>query len=119
MFVAFFYSLVIYYMQTTTKINMLEYDMNTISAGDFTVELDITKKMYDEFLDNFYEPYGTREKDENGKIYSPALYLKKHLTQEISRILTAQLKHNTEQQIIKNRGKKKDRKLANGVPKPD
>lgn len=88
MFVAFFYSLVIYYMQKTTQMNMQEYDMNTISAGDFAAELDITKDMYDYFLDNFYEPFGSRLTDECGKIYSPALYLKKHLSDEISRILT-------------------------------
>ena len=42
---------------------MTEYDMNTISAGDFTAELDITKEMYEDFLDNQYEPFGSREKD--------------------------------------------------------
>ena len=38
--------------------------MNTISAGDFTVELDITKSMYEEFLTEFYEPTGSKIKEE-------------------------------------------------------
>jgi hypothetical protein len=45
--------------------------------------------MYEDFLENQYEPFGSREKDQNGKIYSPALYLKKYLSEEISRILTS------------------------------
>ena len=88
MFVAFLYILVIYYLQKTSRMDMLEYDMNTISAGDFTCELDITKGMYQEFLENFYEPIGSKINDESGRPYTPALYLKKHLTEEISRILT-------------------------------
>jgi hypothetical protein len=97
---------------------MTEYDMNTISAGDFTAELDITKEMYEDFLDNQYEPFGSREKDQNGKIYSPALYLKKYLSEELSRILTSQLKNRIESDTVNNRGKKK-KKMANGLPKRD
>ena len=33
-------------MQATSKLDQLAYDMNTITAGDFTVELDINRKMY-------------------------------------------------------------------------
>jgi hypothetical protein len=70
----------------------LEYDMNTISAGDFTVEMDISKKMYEDFMDNVFEPIGSRQTDEHGKLYSPALYLKKYLSEEVSRILTNSMK---------------------------
>lgn len=63
--------------------------MNTISAGDFTVELDITKEMYDDYMENFYNPTGSKLTEEkSGEIYSPALYLKKHLSEEVGRMLT-------------------------------
>jgi hypothetical protein len=42
-FVAFFFILLIYYLQKTSRLDQLEYDVNTISAGDFTVEYDISK----------------------------------------------------------------------------
>jgi hypothetical protein len=32
--------------------------MSTITAGDFTVEMDITKKMYDHYLKKYYLPKG-------------------------------------------------------------
>jgi hypothetical protein len=89
MFVAFFYIMIIYYLQKTSRLDQLEYDMNTISAGDFTVELDITQPMYNEFLSDFYEPTGKKMKEEaSGQTYSPALYLKKFLSDEIGIMLT-------------------------------
>lgn len=89
MFIAFIYILIIYYLQKTSRLDQLEYDMNTISAGDFTVELDITKDMYDEFIENFYNPIGSKEREEkSGDLYSPALYLKKYLSQEVGNMLT-------------------------------
>jgi preprotein translocase subunit SecG len=42
MFVAFFFILLIYYLQTTSRLDQLEYDINTVSAGDFTVEFNIS-----------------------------------------------------------------------------
>jgi hypothetical protein len=42
MFVAFCFMLAIYFLQKTSKIDQAEQDMNTITAGDFTVEMDIT-----------------------------------------------------------------------------
>ena len=103
-------------MQNTSKINMMEYDMNTISAGDFTCELDLTNEMYDDFLDNFYEPFGSRQTDDSGKIYSPALYLKKHLMDEISRILSNQMK-NRIKSGVNNKGKKGHRTMVDGLPR--
>jgi hypothetical protein len=89
MLIAFLYMLIIYYLRKTSRLDQLEYDMNTISAGDFTVELDITKPMYDEFLSEFYEPTGSKMKEEkSGQTYSPALYMKKFLSEEIGSMLT-------------------------------
>jgi len=44
--IAFCFTNLIYYMQTTSKLDQLAYDANTITAGDFTVELDINREMY-------------------------------------------------------------------------
>ena len=63
--------------------------MNTITAGDFTVEMDITKDMYDYYFEQHYDPKGKNldEEDGNDK-YSAALYLKKHLSEKLNKILT-------------------------------
>jgi hypothetical protein len=38
--------------------------------------------MYEDYLTNFYDPIGSKTKEEkSGEIYSPALYLKKHLSE--------------------------------------
>lgn len=42
-FIAFVFGALVYYMQKTSKLDMLDFDMNTITAGDFTVEMDLTK----------------------------------------------------------------------------
>jgi hypothetical protein len=44
--------------------------------------------MYNHFLDEHYNTVGVKTKEESGEIYSQALYLKKHLSDEVSRILT-------------------------------
>jgi len=42
-FISFCFGALIYYMQRTSKLDQQNYDMNTITAGDFTVELDLEK----------------------------------------------------------------------------
>jgi hypothetical protein len=119
MLIAFLYMMIIYYLQKTSRLDQLEYDMNTISAGDFTVELDITQTMYKEFLSEFYEPTGSKMNEEkSGQIYSPALYLKKYLSEEIGRMLTLsyinRLEREKEHELEHSRGKPK--KNASGLP---
>jgi hypothetical protein len=122
MFIAFVYIFIIYYLQKTSRLEQLEYDIHTISAGDFTVELDITKEMYDDFIDNYYNPIGSKMKEElSGETYSPALYLKKYLSEEIGKMLTKSYKHRkgqtttTQQKLVKKPTKKK----VNGLPEVD
>jgi hypothetical protein len=78
--IAFFFIVLIYYMQRTSKLDQLSYDMNTITAGDFTVELDINKTQWKKFIDEEYT-------DEIKKEYSPALYFKRYLKTEIEKIV--------------------------------
>jgi hypothetical protein len=78
--------------------------MSTITAGDFTVEMDITSDMYQHFLDQYYEPKGKNMDEEDGNDkYSAALYLKKHLASEINRILTNSFIYRTQHGV--NAGK--------------
>lgn len=50
MFVAFSYMLFIWYVQKSQGIDQLENDMNTITASDFTVEMNISKDMWKFYL---------------------------------------------------------------------
>jgi hypothetical protein len=50
MFVAFSYMLFIWYVQKSQGIDQLENDMNTITASDFTVEMNISKDMWKYYL---------------------------------------------------------------------
>jgi hypothetical protein len=50
MFVAFSYMLFIWYLQQSQELDRLQNDMNTITAGDFTVEMEITKDMWRVYL---------------------------------------------------------------------
>ena len=90
MFVAFSYMLFIWYIQKSQGLDRLENDMNTVTASDFTVELDISKAMWTKFQEDYYEPkLATGNlKEVDGSEMSQALYLKKHLTKEIGRILS-------------------------------
>lgn len=96
MFVAFSFMLFIWYLQKSQGIDFLENDMNTITASDFTVEMDITRDMWQHYLEQYYEPKGKNMKEEGGENFSQALYLKKYLTDEIGRIMTDARKHRLE-----------------------
>jgi len=95
MFVAFSYMLFIWFIQKSQGIDRLENDMNTITASDFTVELDINKDMWIKFQTDYYEPKrkAGKLKEEDGSEMSQALYLKQHLTSEMGRIMTAARNH--------------------------
>jgi hypothetical protein len=52
LFCALLYSLLVSYMQQTATLDKTLYDVKNITASDFTVELDITEAMYEDFLTN-------------------------------------------------------------------
>jgi hypothetical protein len=70
MFVAFVFILVLYYLEQTVKLDQKKYDVNTITASDFTVEFDITDNMWKYFLATYYEGNGENEEEESGQKYS-------------------------------------------------
>lgn len=70
MFVAFVFILVLYYLEQTVKLDQKKYDVNTITASDFTVEFDITYDMWKYFLETYYDGNGENEEEESGQKYS-------------------------------------------------
>lgn len=70
--------------------------------------------MFNFFLDEHYNTVGIKTKEESGDIFSQALYLKKHLTEEIGRMLTKSAKYR------KNKGLETSRKsLPGGLDKSE
>ena len=70
--------------------------------------------MFDWFLEEHYNPIGSKTKEESGDIYSQSLYLKKHLSDEVGRMLTRSLKFRKGKGIF---GKAKT--LKGGLEKSD
>ena len=62
--------LFIWFLQKSQALDQLENDMNTITASDFTVEMDITNGMWNNYLKVVYEAEGKSEKEEDGEQYS-------------------------------------------------
>jgi len=47
----------IYFLQQTSKLDAIKFDISTITASDFTVEYEIKKEMFDDFMSNEYSRY--------------------------------------------------------------
>lgn len=66
----------------------LKYDVKTVTASDFTVEYEITKDMYDDFIDNVYTPIYSKQQEvingqPTGNLYSRGLALKAYIAKEV------------------------------------
>jgi len=75
------FSMFIIYMKSLSKLNAIKYDISTVTASDFTIEMDISDEAYKHFLRNEYEPKGKFD------YYSQGLYLKQYLKKKIEDIL--------------------------------
>lgn len=64
-----------------SKSNAIKYDIQTVTASDFSVEMDISDEAYHHFLNYEYKPKGKHE------FYSQGLYMKKYLKMKIEDIL--------------------------------
>lgn len=61
----------------------IDWDMSTITAGDYSVEFTIPKDAYQQWKNTQYEAQGgPKERD-----ISPALALKQYMSHEIEQIL--------------------------------
>jgi len=116
MFSALFFSRVVNYLKSTSHLDQMEQDANTITAGDFTVEMDISHAMWDKFKDEIYpkvERDDIRE-EASGELFSPALYLKKYLSEEIGQRLTDSLNYRLNNQAEQSQSAHKEKKMAGG-----
>jgi len=44
------------YIKTLQKTKYVDFDVKTITAGDYTVEFDLSEEIYEEFKKNYYDP---------------------------------------------------------------
>lgn len=54
MFIALFFVSYIDYLKSIFKSTAVEWDVKTITAGDYSVEMQITKNMWQNFLSSVY-----------------------------------------------------------------
>jgi hypothetical protein len=85
-FVAFLFLIVIYYMKRYSKMNQLDWDIQTITPGDYTLQYEITDEAYHWFLNTIYYP-GSFEQEGT----SIALALKNYMKAELEKMLTEKL----------------------------
>ena len=85
-FAACIFSIVIYYFKRTSKLNQIDWDISTITPGDYTLHYEINDEGYEWFLQNVYRRNGD---EENG--ISAGTSMKLFLKAEIERILTERL----------------------------
>lgn len=84
-FAAFVFTSFVYYMKRESRMIYLDWDMNTITVGDYSVEYKISNEAYNWFLVNQYQPH-----DERSGI-SPGESLKNYMKSEIERIMNEEL----------------------------
>jgi len=73
-------------MTQNGKIDVKKYDLRTITASDFTVELDITEANWNLFMEEF-EADGKHQADEIGEDMSRCLYFKKYLYEKVEEMV--------------------------------
>lgn len=68
-------------MKKSSRLRFLDWDIETITLGDYSIEHTITKDSYDWFLENIYNPQDKPNGD------SPGESLKKYMQREIEALL--------------------------------
>ena len=77
--ISLLFVLTLQYLNKDGKIKQLEWDISTVTAGDYTVEFVIPAQAYQDWYNNIYKSYS----GEFGQGYSPALSLKRHMIEVI------------------------------------
>jgi hypothetical protein len=57
-FIALFFVVFVDYISSVFKNSFIEWDVKTITAGDYSCELDISAAMWKTFVDNHYQALG-------------------------------------------------------------
>ena len=79
--ISLLFNVVIRYLYQGTKLTVIDWDMATVTAGDYAVEIEITKESYENWKNTKYEgPDGVLATQPDK---SPALALKEHMMKEI------------------------------------
>lgn len=100
--IAMLFTVMIRYLYQGGKITQLEWDVSTITAGDYTVEFMIDESSYKTWLEQKY-------KNRAGDDYSPALALKEEMITEIQKKMDDYRSANqSELNELKGKGTKKD-----------
>ncbi len=55
-FIAMFFIIFIDYLRSMFKNQYIEWDVKTITAGDYSVELNISEDMWNNFIKDHYKP---------------------------------------------------------------
>ena len=77
--IALLFTIVIRWLYQGGKMKQIDWDMSTVTAGDYTVEMMICREGYDDWKENVYRaPGGDFENN-----VSPALSLKSYIAAEI------------------------------------
>lgn len=87
------YLTVLHYFKRASDLNQMEWDMQTITPGDYTAQLEITEKSYRFFMENIYPRDQARKSD-----ISIGESLKTYIKRELERILTEKLDEMKEKQ---------------------
>ena len=74
-------------------IKRLEWDLSTVTAGDYTVEFPIPAEAYNDWHDNTYEANG----GEKSQGYSPAISLKRYMIEAIENALRQEVQNRKAQ----------------------
>lgn len=80
--------IVIYYFKKSSTLLQLDWDISTITPGDYTLQLEITTDMWEHYLKEHYH-----KDDLESQGVSSAFALKTYMKKEIERILTNTLKN--------------------------
>ncbi|CDW71360.1 UNKNOWN [Stylonychia lemnae] len=80
-FISLFFLVYVDYLNGIFKNLYIEWDVNTVTAGDYSVELDISEKMWKNFIEKIYNP-----NYKSTKLYQFKKYLIKQLEQNFSRL---------------------------------
>jgi len=54
-FYLFVHSSLLWLHQESTKTKYVDFDVKTITAGDYSIEFDIEADIYDEFKENYFD----------------------------------------------------------------
>lgn len=86
-FAASLYLIVLYFVKRNSKMNQLDWDIQTITPGDYTLQYEITEEAYHHFLNNVYYPGAYEERG-----ISIGGCLKDYMKEHIEKLLTDKLR---------------------------